>query len=112
MFASALQMATGNKGFNMGNADHDTIKQSHDDVNNGGYLKGKAEQALGMAAAYTAFKEFQNSGKGGNQNNLVGMAMSKAHDMYTSHSNKGGNANQQETLATAAQAALKLFASK
>ncbi|KAJ2833378.1 hypothetical protein GGI24_000873 [Coemansia furcata] len=112
MFASAIQMATGNKEFNQGNADHDTIKKNYDDVNNSSDLSNKTEQALGMAAATTAFKEFMNSSKGGNQTNLVSMALSKAYELYNSHSSQGGNGNLQNVLAAAVQAALKLFASK
>ncbi|KAJ2330777.1 hypothetical protein GGI00_003550 [Coemansia sp. RSA 2681] len=115
LFASALKMATGGSGFNKGDADHGTMKESYNKVNSGDDLKNKAEQTLGMASAYMAFQEFQrgNSGsKGGNKNELIAMAMSQAQKMYASHSNKGGSANQQETLATAAQAAMKLFGSK
>ncbi|KAJ2882826.1 hypothetical protein IWW38_005613 [Coemansia aciculifera] len=115
MFSSALKMATGGSGFNMGNADHSTIKESYDKINSGsdGDLKNKSEQTLGMASAYKAFQTFQEGGgnKSGDKNKLIAMAMSHAQDMYTSHSNKGGNANQQDTLATAAQAALRLFES-
>ncbi|KAJ2685201.1 hypothetical protein IWW39_004433 [Coemansia spiralis] len=109
LFSSALKMATGNTGFNKGDADHDTIKDSYNKVNSGSDLKNKAEQTLGMASAYMAFQKFQ--GKGGSQNELVAMAMSQAQKMYASHSNNSG-VNQQETLATAAQAAMKLFGSK
>ncbi|KAJ2869964.1 hypothetical protein GGH93_005925 [Coemansia aciculifera] len=105
-------MATGNSGFNKGDADHGAIKDSYNKVNSGDDLKNKAEQTLGMASAYMAFQEFQRGGKGGNQNELVAMAMSQAQKMYASHSKSGGSANQQETLATAAQAAMKLFGSK
>ncbi|KAJ2730815.1 hypothetical protein IW152_004983 [Coemansia sp. BCRC 34962] len=102
-------MATGNTGFNKGDADHDTIKDSYNKVNSGSDLKSRAEQTLGMASAYMAFQKFQH--KGGSQNELVAMAMSQAQRMYASHANNN-SVNQQETLATAAQAAMKLFGSK
>ncbi|KAJ2743587.1 hypothetical protein GGI20_003623 [Coemansia sp. BCRC 34301] len=112
LFSSALKMATGASGFNKGDADHGTIKESYNKVSSGDDVTSKAEQTLGMASAYMAFQEFQRGNKGGNRNELVAMAMSQAQKMYSSHSDKGGSANQQETLATAAQAAMKLFGSK
>ncbi|KAJ1755596.1 hypothetical protein LPJ54_006968 [Coemansia sp. RSA 1824] len=71
---------------------------------------------MGLAAAYMALKKFQSgggssSGSGG-QNQLVSMAMAEAKKLFGQHSREGGTADEKTTLATAAQAAMKLIGSK
>ncbi|KAJ2654808.1 hypothetical protein IW148_006267 [Coemansia sp. RSA 1199] len=118
MISSALKMAMGG-GFNKGEqASHDDIKSSYHSVmdSSSGSMASKGQNAMGLAAAYMALKKFQSgggssSGSGG-QNQLVSMAMAEAKKLFGQHSREGGTADEKTTLATAAQAAMKLIGSK
>ncbi|KAJ2079583.1 hypothetical protein H4R24_003678 [Coemansia sp. RSA 988] len=118
MISSVLKMAMGGGGFNKGHdASHDDMKSSYHSVLGGGSdgLAGQGQQAMGLAAAYMAFQQYQQEGghsSGGGQNKLPSMAIAQAKKLFDQHSSKGGQANEKETLATAAQAAMKLFNSK
>ncbi|KAJ2308718.1 hypothetical protein IWW55_000270 [Coemansia sp. RSA 2706] len=116
MVSSALKLATSG-GFNQGHqASHDDMKSSYHNVfgsSGSDGMASKGQSAMGLAAAYMAFKKFQGGGsQGGSQNQLVSMAMSEAKKLFGQHEQQGGSANEKETLATAAQAAMKLFASR
>ncbi|KAI9469366.1 hypothetical protein BX667DRAFT_517690 [Coemansia mojavensis] len=117
LISSALKMAT-SSGFNQGHqASHDDMKSSYLDIFSGGGSSGglasQGQSAMGLAAAYMAFQKFQSggssSGGGGGQNQLVSMAIAEAKKLFGQHSKEGGNADEKATLATAAQAAMKLL---
>ncbi|KAJ2798458.1 hypothetical protein H4R20_004815, partial [Coemansia guatemalensis] len=118
MISSVLKMAMGSGGFSKGHdASHDDIKSSYQSVlgSGSGGLASQGQNAMGLAAAYMAFQQFQQEGghsSGGGQNKLPGMAIAQAKKLFDQHSSQGGQANEKETLATAAQAAMKLFNSK
>ncbi|KAJ2777844.1 hypothetical protein H4R18_004941 [Coemansia javaensis] len=121
MLSSVLKMASGSGGFDKGHASHDEIKASYHGVygqeeQQDGGLASKGQQAMGLASAYKAFKKFNSGGAGdqrdGGQNQLVTMALAEAKKLFAQHSSAGGSADEKETMATAVQAAMKLFASK
>ena len=70
------------------------------------------QQSLGLAAAYSAFQKFKSGGgrsSGDGKEDIMAMAMTEATKLFSSHKQRGGQADQDQVLATAAQAAMKLF---
>ncbi|KAJ2607087.1 hypothetical protein H4S08_004934 [Coemansia sp. RSA 1365] len=119
IISSALKMAMGKGGFNNGNeAKDDDIKSSYQNIfgSSSGGLASQGQNAMGLAAAYKAFQQFQqdggHTGSSDGQNKLVSMAIAQAKKLFDQHSSQGGEANEKETLATAVQAAMKLLNNK
>ncbi|KAJ1799251.1 hypothetical protein LPJ75_006695, partial [Coemansia sp. RSA 2598] len=73
LFAGALKMAMGSGGFNQGNAGHTQMQSSYNSIfgsgGGAGNLGEQQHQAMGLAAAYMAYKKFTGGG-GGGQNQL------------------------------------------
>ncbi|KAI9505376.1 hypothetical protein GGI25_004658 [Coemansia spiralis] len=113
LVSSVMHMASGANGFNQGNAAEHEMESSYHSVSKGGNsLFEQGQQAMGLAAAYSAFQKFQSSGSQGGPNQLVAMAIAEAKKLFGSHASQGGQADEKQTLATAVQGALKLLGNK